>query len=222
MSGGGKNVTVAAIIPAFNESKTIGPVLAALKSCPRVDEVIVVSDGSEDDTVKEALAYENVLVVELLENRGKGGALKAGLEHTAAEIVLFLDADLIGLTGEHIAALLKPVLANRALMSVGIFEKGRMATDLAQKMAPFLSGQRALRRSLLDYISDLDISRFGVEVALHRLVEEKKIAISMVQLHDLSHVMKEEKLGFWRGLAARAKMYWEIVRYAARINPHPK
>lgn len=187
-----------------------------------VNSIIVVSDGSTDDTVKVALGFGDVTVIELLENRGKGGAIKAGLDHTDASILLFLDADLIGLTEKHVTDLLTPVIENDVAMTVGIFEKGRMATDIAQKMAPFLSGQRGIRREMLDKISHLDLSRFGMEVALHQYVDENDIPVAQVNLSDLSHVMKEEKLGFWRGLAARGKMYWEILRCAARTNPHPK
>ncbi|HPZ42006.1 MAG TPA: glycosyltransferase family 2 protein [Bacillota bacterium] len=213
---------VAAIVPAYNEEKTIGAVLGVLTKCRLINEVIVVSDGSTDDTVKIALQFDGVQVVELPENRGKGGAMKAGLEQTAAEIVLFLDADLIGLTEDHVNALLQPVLENQALMSLGVFEKGRVATDLAQKVAPYLSGQRALQRDLLSDLSDLDLTRFGVEVALHRYMEENKIPVALVNLPDLSHLMKEEKLGLWKGLAARGKMYWEIIKYAASIDLHLK
>ncbi|MGB4643793.1 MAG: glycosyltransferase family 2 protein [Dethiobacteria bacterium] len=213
---------VAAIVPAYNEEKTIGAVLGVLTKCRLINEVIVVSDGSTDDTVKIALQFDGVQVVELPENRGKGGAMKAGLEQTAAEIVLFLDADLIGLTEDHVNALLQPVLENQALMSLGVFEKGRIATDLAQKVAPYLSGQRALQRDLLRDLSDLDLTRFGVEVALHRYMEENKIPVALVNLPDLSHLMKEEKLGLWKGLAARGKMYWEIIKYAASIDLHLK
>lgn len=213
---------VAAIVPAYNEEKTIGAVLEVLTKCRLINEVIVVSDGSTDDTVKIALQFDGVQVVELPENRGKGGAMKAGLEQTAAEIVLFLDADLIGLTEDHVNALLQPVLENQALMSLGVFEKGRVATDLAQKVAPYLSGQRALQRDLLSDLSDLDLTRFGVEVALHRYMEENKIPVALVNLPDLSHLMKEEKLGLWKGLAARGKMYWEIIKYTASIDLHLK
>ncbi|MGB4331199.1 MAG: glycosyltransferase family 2 protein [Dethiobacteria bacterium] len=213
---------VAAIVPAYNEEKTIGAVLGVLTKCRLINEVIVVSDGSTDDTVKIALQFDGVQVVELPENRGKGGAMKAGLEQTAAEIVLFLDADLIGLTEDHVNALLQPVLENQALMSLGVFEKGRIATDLAQKVAPYLSGQRALQRDLLSDLSDLDLTRFGVEVALHRYMEENKIPVALVNLPDLSHLMKEEKLGLWKGLAARGKMYWEIIKYTASIDLHLK
>ncbi len=217
---------VAAIIPAYNEEKTIISVLDALKQAPIVSQIIVVSDGSEDDTVHVVSScYSNtsdgVEIIELLENRGKGGAVMAGLDRCAAEVILVLDADLIGLTTDHIEDLLQPVISGEALMSVGIFEKGRVATDLAQKMAPFLSGQRALRRDLLENISDLDLSRFGLEMALHQYVEENELAAEVVQLPDLSHVMKEEKLGLSKGIAARAKMYCEIVKYAARIEVKP-
>lgn len=211
-------MSIAAIIPAYNEAKTIDAVLKALSGCRFIDETIVVSDGSTDDTAAIASRFDGVQVIELPENRGKGGAMKAGLERTSAEIVLFLDADLLGLTEEHIRALLEPVLENRAMMSLGVFEKGRMATDLAQKMAPYLTGQRALQRELFRDLSDLDLTRFGVEVALHRYVEEKKIPVALVSLPDLSHLTKEEKLGLWKGLAARGKMYWEIIKYATGVD----
>jgi len=219
---GGKILKVAAIVPAYNEEKTIGDVISKLVQNNLINEIIVVSDGSEDKTVEKAAVFNEVEVIDLLENRGKGGAVKAGLDRSDAEVILILDADLIGLTQAHINSLLEPVLNGEALMSVGIFEKGRVATDFAQKMAPFLSGQRALKRDLLENISDLDLSRFGIEVALHTYVEENEITTEVVQLPDLSHVMKEEKLGLLKGISARAKMYWEIVRYVAKIDPGDK
>ncbi len=211
-------MAVTAIVPAYNEEKTIASVITALKQSPLVKNIIVVSDGSEDETVKEASKFEGVTIIDILENRGKGGAVMAGLQRCSDEIILVLDADLIGLTPEHIEDLLSPVINGEALMSVGLFEKGRAATDFAQKMAPFLSGQRALKRELLESISDLDLSRFGIEVALHRYADENDIEAAEVQLPDLSHVMKEEKLGFGRGVLARAKMYWEILKYMIRIG----
>jgi polyisoprenyl-phosphate glycosyltransferase len=206
-----------AIIPAYNEEKTVGQVIAVLKESPLIKKVIVVSDGSTDNTVDVSKSY-GVEVVELSENIGKGGALKAGLDNSKAEVVLFLDADLIGLTQKHVHNLLEPVMSDQADMTIGIFEKGRIATDLAQKMAPHLSGQRALKFSLLEQISDLDVARFGVEVALNRFMESSKIRVKDVVLRDMSHVMKEEKMGVWKGMAARMKMYWEIIKYLTRVD----
>jgi polyisoprenyl-phosphate glycosyltransferase len=209
-------MTVTAIIPAYNEEHNIGAVLDILTNSPLIKEIIVVSDGSDDQTVNVAAAYEAVRVIDLLDNRGKGGAVKAGLENSSSDLILILDADLIGLQEEHIRALLQPIISGRTTMTTGLFEKGRPVTDLAQKVAPFLSGQRALKRELLEKISDMDLSRFGLEVALQRYVEEQDVDHELVQLPLLSHIMKEEKLGFWKGISARAKMYWEIIRYVAK------
>lgn len=210
-------MTITCIIPAYNEEKTIGDMLDVLKKVDLVDEIIVVSDGSIDKTVDVALS-KGVKVIDLKENRGKGGAMKAGIEETDADIILFLDADLIGLTQTHIENLVMPVLDGDAPMTLGVFTGGRRTTDLAQKVAPYLSGQRAIKRDLLNSMSDLELSRFGVELALTRLIEKDNIDVEVVPLPDMSHVMKEEKLGFFKGFMARLKMYWEIVNYLIK-NP---
>lgn len=208
---------VIAIIPAYNEEKTIADVLNVLKDIEVINRIVVVSDGSTDGTVEVARGFD-VQVIELEENMGKGGAMKAGFDSTDAEIVLFLDADLIGLTASHVHSLLMPVMTGEADMTLGIFGGGRMVTDLAQKVAPYLSGQRAVRRSLLEEISGMDIARFGVEVALTRQIEAKGTRVKEVVLPDMSHVMKEEKMGIVKGLAARIKMYWEIVKYFTKME----
>ncbi|WP_277623727.1 glycosyltransferase family 2 protein [Candidatus Contubernalis alkaliaceticus] len=204
-----------AIIPAYNEGKTIGNVVSVLKGVPLINDIIVVSDGSTDSTV-QVVKDLGVKLIELVENRGKGGAMKAGLECTVADIILFLDADLLGLTTTHVYELVQPVIEGEAEMTVGLFEKGRVATDLAQKVAPYLSGQRAVKRTLLENVSGMDMARFGVEVALTKHIENSRVKVKEVLLKDMSHVTKEEKLGVIKGLAARAKMYWEIVSFLVK------
>src|SRR5690606_19233858 len=125
---------VAAIIPAYNEERTIGEVLKVLRGCPEVDEVVVVSDGSTDRTAEVAAGHGAEVVV-LEENVGKGGAMRAGAAHTQAEVLLFIDADLIGLRPGHVRSLLEPVTSGRAEMSIGVCEEGRITTDLARSEA---------------------------------------------------------------------------------------
>ncbi len=206
---------VAAIVPAYNEETTITNVINVLKQSSLVDEVIVVSDGSIDGTVKIA-RKAGANVIDLAKNVGKGGAMKAGSLHTDANVYLFIDADLVGLDEQHISDLLKPVLQGTAEMSVGLFEHGRFATDLAQKVAPFLSGQRAIKKELFHKIPDIENSRFGVEMSLSRYADKHKTSVAEVRLHNLYQIMKEEKRGLVKGFAMRIKMYWEILR-AARM-----
>lgn len=202
---------VAAVIPAYNEGANIGRVLYRLVRCPDVDEIIVVCDGCEDDTAAVARRY-GVRVMELPENVGKGGAMVAGVKATEADVILFLDADLIGLSLSHVQTILHPVLSGAADMSLGVFDDGRPVTDLAQKLMPFLSGQRAMRRDVLQRIPELEQSRFGVEMALSRYAEKHGLRVVKSELVGLAQVMKEEKSGVWKGLRARMQMYWEIIR----------
>lgn len=202
---------IAAIVPAYNEERTIGMVVEALLDCPTIDEIIVVSDGSTDQTVQVAQGYP-VKVLALPENVGKGGAMKAGAAETECSILVFLDADLIGLKSKHIEDLLEPVRSGRTAMSIGVFSEGRVSTDLAQKIAPSLSGQRAVRKSLFDAVPKLEASRYGVEVALTQYAEHHGVGIVRVPLPYLSQITKEEKRGFVHGLQDRVEMYKDIVK----------
>ncbi|MFC6616535.1 glycosyltransferase family 2 protein [Deinococcus radiophilus] len=110
---------VAVIIPAFNEAATVASVAqTALQYTP---EVWVVSDGSTDLTVAAAQAA-GARVVDLQPNGGKGAALYAGLNASQAEWVIMLDADLTGMTPEHLHRLAAPVIRGELDMTIGVFE----------------------------------------------------------------------------------------------------
>lgn len=210
---------VTAVIPAYDEESTIYGVVTALRRSPLIHGVVVVSDGSDDATAERARAA-GAVVLEHKVNKGKAAAMKTGFEAAQSPVVIFLDGDLMGLTEGHIRALLLPVLRGDADMTVGIFDEGRIATDLAQVVAPYLSGQRAFRRELLETMfadePEAEVSRFGIEVAFTRFVKKAGYRVVEVPLEELTHRMKEEKLGLVKGLAARMKMYWEILKYAQR------
>jgi dolichyl-phosphate beta-glucosyltransferase len=91
------------IIPAYNEEKRIGPTLdkihSFLKTKDYLYEIVIVDDGSSDNTVKEAkkssLFMENKLsVISNGTNKGKGFSVKTGILTAKGDYVLFSDADL--------------------------------------------------------------------------------------------------------------------------------
>lgn len=205
---------ISIIIPAYNEEKYIEEVLEVVTDIPGLFEVIVVSDGSTDGTVQVAQRYP-VKVIELPINLGKGGAMMAGAREAKGKYLFFLDADLVGLKPIHLASLISSIEENEDLdMVVGVFDSGRISTDLAQVVAPFLSGQRIVKKEHLLGIDNLDAARFGVEIELTKYAVKHKLKVKEVILEDLTHVMKEEKLGFVKGFASRMKMYWEIAKNA--------
>jgi len=202
----------AVVIPAFNEETRIGEVLRAVVAAPGLAEIVVVSDGSRDGTAAVARQFAAVRVLELPENRGKGAAMRFGGLATDADLLLFLDADLIGLRPEHVTDLLQPVLAGEAEMTVGVFRGGRLATDLSHFLVSYISGQRALARDLFLSIPGITTSRSGVETAITKYVKARGHRVRNVAMNRVTHPMKEEKLGTIPGLKARLKMYWEIAR----------
>lgn len=203
---------VAVIIPAYNEGARVRRVISAVKDAVLPSEIIVVSDGSTDDT-GEAARSEGVNVIELPRNLGKGAAMKTGVSSTDADVYVFMDADLIGLTADHVDSLIRPVVEGEADATLGVFEGGRPTTDLAQKMIPGLSGQRAVKASLLKTLPDIEDSGYGVEVVLNRHLERLGARVKRVELHGVSQTLKEEKMGGLEGLAARIKMYKDIVTH---------
>lgn len=92
---------VSLIIPCFNEEKRLGKSLEKLKEFLKdfnqEIEVIIVDDGSSDNTYKLALSYapsfKNLKVIALDRNRGKGAAVNRGFQESGGEIVVFTDAD---------------------------------------------------------------------------------------------------------------------------------
>ncbi|MFK7919679.1 MAG: glycosyltransferase family 2 protein [Ilumatobacter sp.] len=84
------------VVPAFNEAATVRELLDRVLASPWVGEVIVVDDGSTDDTVEQINQDPNdrVRLVEHDHNRGKGAALRTGFAHASQEYVIIQDADL--------------------------------------------------------------------------------------------------------------------------------
>jgi len=204
-------MNISTIIPAYNEESTISDVIKVIKGIPEIDKIIVVSDGSTDRTVDISREL-GVDVYQLKQNIGKGGAIKKGFEKTDSDILLFLDADLIGLNHEHIYSLIKPIYENKTDMTIGIFSQGRLLTDLPQFIMPFLSGQRAIKREIIDMIPDLDLLKYGIEVAITKTVKKYDYRVNKVRLYNLTQRIKEEKYGFIEGAKKRLQMYIDIAK----------
>ena len=200
----------AVLIPAYNEAAHVSRVVETALAAA-LGPVWVVDDGSSDVTAQTArTAGAEVLC--LPENRGKGGAVFAGAAHVNTDVVVLLDADLLGLTPSHIQALAEPVLLGHVTMTRGMFSGGRWRTTAAQHLTPQLNGQRAVLRERLLEVEGLATSRYGIEIAITEHAKRAGWRVLDVPLYGVSQIMKEEKRGFWVGSSVRLKMYREIFR----------
>jgi glycosyltransferase involved in cell wall biosynthesis len=88
---------IAFLVPAYNEAATIGDVLERIDALGIDRQIVVVDDGSSDDTAAivraYAAAHEDVLLLEK-PNGGKGSALRHGIPHLDGDVVVIQDADL--------------------------------------------------------------------------------------------------------------------------------
>ncbi|MFH1128112.1 MAG: glycosyltransferase family 2 protein [Candidatus Omnitrophota bacterium] len=84
------------IVPVYNESKTIQQILGKIQSVAIDKEIIVVDDGSTDDTssMLRDIKYDNLKTIHHTSNRGKGAAFLTGLSHATGDFVIIQDADL--------------------------------------------------------------------------------------------------------------------------------
>ena len=168
-----------AVVAARDEVDLIGATVEAILTIPLVDEVVVVDDGSVDETAERARG-SGARVLRSPRNLGKGRALEAALGRIeAAEVYLFLDADL-GETAKEAGPLLDEVVSGRADLAIGSLPREprhggfrlvkRLAGVLIGALSGFraaepLSGQRALHRAVLEAVRPL-AAGFGVEPAM--------------------------------------------------------
>jgi polyisoprenyl-phosphate glycosyltransferase len=203
-------IKIAAVIPAFNEEQTVAEVVRSAKASELIGEVIVVSDGSTDKTAEEARTAGADKVLELPENHGKGTAMLLGTKETSAEIIIFMDADVHGLTALHISQIVEPVLEGRRAMNVGTRDRGKFFSYLAMQM-PLIGGERALRRSVIENIPKKYLKGFRAETALNYYCRVNNLPYGCVFLNGLHIRRKMDKVGFFLGLWGYFKMAWEIA-----------
>ena len=185
---------ISAIICAYNEEKTVKEVVTTV--CDYLfDEVIVVNDGSTDDTDKilnELLNLPSLKYIALPENKGKGYAMSIGVENSTGEIIVFIDADLSNLKEEHFEQLITPIFSNEADMVLGQAAE----TLINYKFNPFKSftGERAmLKKDIMPILEEMKTSKFGVETLINLYFQAHEKSVKYTMLEGLKHPTKFDK-----------------------------
>jgi len=201
---------IAAIIPAFNEEKTINQVVKAVKQVELINQIIVVDDGSIDRTAKIA-RQAGAEVISLPQNQGKGQAMQKGVNYSQAEIIVFIDADLINLSSEHIHLVLRPILNRHCQMTTGTLERGQFLNKINRWLEAPFSGLRVVERSLWDLVPLRFKKNYLAESAIHWTAKWARLKNKNFILYGLEHIRKTQKKGFWEGSWAFLKMWSSII-----------
>jgi glycosyltransferase involved in cell wall biosynthesis len=168
---------VSVIIPAYNEEQRIENTLRSLQREDWIKELIVVDDGSTDQTATLAKKWTSH-VIRMPHNVGKALALKTGCDYATAAILLFLDADLEESAG-FAKKLVQPVWKYDIDMTIAVFPTARnggfglvkqfaawgIYRKTGKRLRSPLCGQRAIKKGVLDACYQGDRG-FGIEVGL--------------------------------------------------------
>jgi glycosyltransferase involved in cell wall biosynthesis len=207
---------VSAIIAAYNEQDTIVDVIRAVEGHPLVDEIVVVDDGSSDETSARA-STTSARVITLAQNQGKASAMQAGVRAARNETILFLDADILGLTHEIITLTVTPVLKGKCGMFVAIRARRTYWLNRLLYFIPVLGGERALTKDVWRLVPSTYRKGFQIEIALNYYTKKSGHRMGFAVMPGLSQVIKEKKRGFWLGMWQRLKMCGEVAWISFRL-----
>jgi len=202
---------VAAIVCAYNERPRIGAVLQALVMSNKFAEIIVVDDGSTDDTREAVRLFSDVRLIRNPRNVGKGQSMVIGALASTAPIIFFCDADIVGLDGSMLETLLRPVVAGRTEMMVGQTERKSFSIPFVLALAPKLSGVRVVSRRLWKLVPRRYKKRFKIEAALNFVAQNNGEGFQYRQVKGLGQTIKEKKYGFVVGVIERARMSINVL-----------
>jgi len=218
------------IVPAFNERNTIVEIVRRMRAVdlPMAREIIVVDDGSTDGTrdVLKQLDDSTLRVVYHPQNRGKGAAIRTGLEYVTGDLVLIQDADL-EYDPDDWPKLLNPVLKGRAVVVYGSRFTGErrnmlfwhwVANRFLSLLANMLfnstlsdmeTGHKLFDRRIIDQIS-LRARRFDFEPEVTAKLLKAGIRIYEVPISYAGRTLDEGKKITWQdGVVA----LWTLVKY---------
>lgn len=218
------------IIPAYNEEKRIGNTVKALQSIPIIDQILVVNDGSMDNTRRVAI-QAGAEVKNLKKNMGKGAALNEGIKYISQDFVAFIDADLEEKAIE-VLKLFNPIKNNFADLTIAIFPQKTSKSGLGltkgfskwginfltgQLMQEPLSGQRAMRKEILKILSPFS-SRFGVEVGM--TIDAARQGLRILEIPTLmGHAYTGKDLhGFYHRGKQLKDISWTMFNRSIRRN----
>jgi len=221
------DVTLTVIVPAYNEQAFIRKVLERLLAEPTNKQIIVVDDGSEDETaaIVRRFAQAGVILLRHERNLGKGAAIRTALSLATGRFIIIQDADL-EYDPADFPALLRPLVAGRADVVYGsrnlranprvnrlFYWGGQLVTLVANllfgvHLTDEATGYKAFRA---DVLRSLSLRSRGFEFCPEVTAKLLRRGVRIVEVpirYRPRSFREGKKIRAWHGLAAVLVLLW--------------
>lgn len=209
-------VTLSIIIPVYNEARTVANLIKTVKGVDLGSikkELIVVDDGSTDGTREILKGIENIKLLCHNSNKGKGSAIRTGLQHVSGDVVIIQDADMEYDPLEY-ASLLKPILEDDAKVVFGSrFMRGHEVKENSDKLARY-QGNKAY------YLGNKFLS-FLVGLLYRKRVSDMETCYKVFRREVLDGIkLRAERFDFEPEITAKIlKKGYEIIEVPIKYRP---
>jgi hypothetical protein len=134
--------------------------------------------------------------------------MEAGVAATDADAVLFVDADLLGVTGRHLDQVCRPFMEGRAAMSLGIFDYG-VWNPLVLRFPP-TTGERIVPRWVFEAVPPAKRHGYLIEIMINEVVTEARMPCSVQVMPGVTHRTKRDKFGWREGYRRSWAMFRQL------------
>lgn len=207
------------IIPFYNEDLKPIYVVESLSKVKSISNIIVVDDGSDNDStiIKLKTKFPQVVSIRLEKNNGKTDAIRIGLKQVREKYVILFDGDLSNIKPFEIDEAIQKIINNAKIDMIIL----PLVTDLMKndwfRVYVILSGQRILQTNDLKNVCKDNISGFQIEAAINQymILKQKNVFWMPSSIHNLS---KYKKWGFFQGIKNVFSLFKEIFKYTGWKN----
>ncbi|MBI2356950.1 glycosyltransferase family 2 protein [Candidatus Dojkabacteria bacterium] len=220
-----KKVKISCVIPAYNEEIYINRVLENVIGYQNFNEIIIVNDGSTDNTsaIIERIAKKSSKISLLThqKNLGKTQSIMDGVNMAKGKLIVIVDADLKNLNHTHLDKLIAPVVNSEVDMT--ILDRGSdQFSPIGWSsfiIARTIGGERAFWKSDFEQLALKGNERYGLEVIMNMAYIAMNKRIRTISVPDLESLYQFKKTGsFSKGLIRSIGIASDIIKVSGVKN----
>ena len=209
---------ITCIIPFYNEKPRIFNVLNEIIKVKNISKIICVDDGSTDNTSDMIKTnYPKVKLIKLKNNTGKSNAIKQGLKHSITSYVILIDADLNNLIIKEIDYAINIFHSNNLDMLILRRIKTKPIYIKMLRGDLLLSGERIVKKNLLDIFFELNPKRYQIVLLLNKFIMNSKMKTGWIS-QSAVNTFKYKKSNLVKGIIGDLVMYYDILKGVGLFN----